>query len=245
MYAFCWQSDRPLPPALDLTGRGWRRMTGCSACGTRAAANHAMLVDGAALLPGLRAGLARLCDHDRRRALVAGVAASADRAVLLSLGFGDAIALPASTEEIEQRAMRLLVPQSGAGLVRRAGPLLLDLAARAVWLAGRRIGLHPREFELLWALAERPGGALGKGDLLHAVCRIAHDPGTNRIAVHVSRLRAKLAQAGVIGLVETVEGGAYRLAGGPASSAVPRDEGTGPRAPFGQSVRDKCIERKP
>lgn len=242
MYAFCWYSDRPLPPALDLTGRGWRRLHACARCNVQPRDSCAVLVDGATLLPGLGEGLERFRDHDRRRALVAGVAASTDRATLLALGFGDAVAMPASPEEIEQRALRLLVPQSGASLVRRAGPLLLDLAARTVWLAGREIVLHPREFAVLWTLAERPGMALGKGELLQAVCHIGHDPGTNRIAVHVSRLRAKLAAAGVAGLVETVDGGAYRLAPWPSRF---RNEGTGPDEPFGQTARDKCIERKP
>lgn len=243
MYAFCWYSERPLPPALDLTGRGWRRVQGCGACSMPAQGSHAVLVDSATLLPRLGEGLARLRDHDRRRALVAGVEASADRAALLALGFGDVVALPASPEEIEQRALRLLVPQSGASLVRRAGPLLLDLAARAAWLAGRQIVLHPREFALLWTLAERPGAAMGKGELLQAVCRIGHDPGTNRIAVHISRLRAKLAEAGVHGLVETVEGGAYRLAPRSPAPGVVCDEGAGPRAPFGQTARNLRIER--
>ena len=49
--------------------------------------------------------------------------------------------------------------------------------------------------------------------LLHDVWRLDFEPGTNSLEVHVSRLRAKLAAAGIVGLVETDPRGGYRLAG--------------------------------
>ena len=42
--------------------------------------------------------------------------------------------------------------------------------------------------------------------------RLDFEPGTNSVEVHVSRLRAKLAAAGIAGLVETDPPGGYRLA---------------------------------
>jgi two-component system OmpR family response regulator len=47
--------------------------------------------------------------------------------------------------------------------------------------------------------------------LLEDVWRLAHDPQTNSVEVHVSRLRSKLAAAGCAELVETVPQGGYRL----------------------------------
>ena len=82
-----------------------------------------------------------------------------------------------------------------------------DALARRRWLA-----LHPREFELLWRLAERPGESVSRARLLREVWRLDFEPGTNTVEVHVSRLRAKLATAGIEGLVETDPQGGYRLA---------------------------------
>lgn len=48
--------------------------------------------------------------------------------------------------------------------------------------------------------------------LLKDVWRISHEPETNSVEVHVSRLRAKLAEAGCAALVATVPQGGYRLA---------------------------------
>jgi len=76
------------------------------------------------------------------------------------------------------------------------------------WLA-----LHPREFGVLWRLADRPGTVVTRKELLRDVWRLSQEPETNSVEVHVSRLRAKLAAAGCGGLVETALEGGYRLAG--------------------------------
>jgi DNA-binding response OmpR family regulator len=77
-------------------------------------------------------------------------------------------------------------------------------------VAGRRLGLHPREFALLWRLAECPGEDVSCAALVSDVWRLAARPETNSLAVHVSRLRAKLRVAGLDGmLASTAEG--YRL----------------------------------
>ena len=47
--------------------------------------------------------------------------------------------------------------------------------------------------------------------MLREVWRLEFEPGTNSIEVHVSRLRAKLALAGIEPLVETVPPGGYRV----------------------------------
>ena len=83
---------------------------------------------------------------------------------------------------------------------------------RDAFVAGRGAGLHPREFLLLWRLAEEPGSAVPASELRSDVWRLAFRPETNSLAVHVSRLRSKLRTAGLDGLIETVADGGYRLA---------------------------------
>ena len=65
---------------------------------------------------------------------------------------------------------------------------------------------------MLWRLADQPGTRVARRQLLRDVWRIHHEPDTNSVEVHVSRLRAKLSGAGCPSLIETAPEGGYRLA---------------------------------
>lgn len=148
----------------------------------------------------------------RQRVLAVGVEDASDRARLLRLGFGDVIGGATDLAEIESRALRIDAAMRSLPRERTFGPLKLDLLRRDAFVAGRGAGLHPREFLLLWRLAEEPGVAVPSSELRSDVWRLAFRPETNSLAVHVSRLRAKLRTAGLSGLVETQPDGGYRLA---------------------------------
>ena len=141
-----------------------------------------------------------------------------ETAELLAEGFGDAIPPEAELGELAQRLARVARQAAAMPRQRDAGPLMLDLFQRDARTDGRWLSLHPREFALLWRLAEAEGDAVPRSELLADVWRLAHDPGTNRVEVHVSRLRAKLAEAGCAGLVATDPAGGYRLSLGPGGS---------------------------
>jgi DNA-binding response OmpR family regulator len=88
-----------------------------------------------------------------------------------------------------------------------AGDLVIDLDLRRAALAGRALALTQIEFSILAHLAgqKRP---VGRDDLLRAVWGYRFDPGTNLVAVHIFRLRAKI--------------GRDRLTGGPQGYALVR-----------------------
>ncbi|MEP3050668.1 MAG: winged helix-turn-helix domain-containing protein [Erythrobacter sp.] len=86
---------------------------------------------------------------------------------------------------------------------REAGDVTLDLFHRDGRVEDRWLGLHPREFELLWRLAEQPGKRFSRRQLLADVWRITYDPETNSVAVHVARVRSKLQPFGLQGLLAT------------------------------------------
>ncbi|MCC6926181.1 MAG: winged helix-turn-helix transcriptional regulator [Novosphingobium sp.] len=130
---------------------------------------------------------------------------------MLRLGFGDALARGPTLEEIEARVLRLEQLAQSLPRYRIHGPIKLDLLAREAYVAGRAVGLHPREFALLWRLAETPGEAVSASELLYDVWRLSFRPETNSLAVHVSRLRTKLRTSGVDGMVETLVDGSYCL----------------------------------
>ncbi len=106
---------------------------------------------------------------------------------------------------------------------REAGDVTLDLFHRDGRVEDRWLGLHPREFELLWRLAEQMGEPMTKQQLLADVWRISYEPETNSVAVHVARVRAKLASFGLSGMLVTHPDGGYFLDAPPGPSAFAFD----------------------
>lgn len=205
MGSFAWISSRPLPRRFDLRAQGWRL-----AEDGRPGGICAGLVDteGGVAPESFAPGL-------RRRALALALPCTRERARWLSAGFADALALDAELGEIEQRALRIVGGAGGGGGAvdptrRHAGRLTLDLVERDARCDGRRLRLHPREFDLLWRLREADGEPVPGKVLLRDVWQLRHLPETNSLAVHVHRLRRKLAAAGLDGMIVT-EGGGYRL----------------------------------
>lgn len=94
---------------------------------------------------------------------------------------------------------------------RVAGEVTLDLFHRDGRVDDRWLGFHPREFELLWRLAEQPGTRITRKELLRDVWRIEHEPETNSVAVHVARVRSKLEPFGLATILVTHPDGGYYL----------------------------------
>lgn len=209
MRQFGWHSAGPIPPGSDLRRLGWQLLEAPGACGD--GESYPLLVRPEGLVFGEWLRLAGATPAERKWYMMLEVADGQERARLLRLGFGDALAPGLSLEELDQRVQRLAERAHGTPRSRRYGSLRLDLLAREAFVAGRALGLHPREFALLWRLADHPGEAVSPGELLGDVWRLAFRPETNSLAVHVSRLRAKLRLSGVDGLIETMPDGAYRL----------------------------------
>lgn len=209
----------PIPTSYDLRRIGWQLLTDSQSSGQREA--HAILgcPHDLPLPKWLTLSGANLTQ--RKWMMMLKVHESSDRARMLRLGFGDALGQDPSLDELELRVLRLTQYADSLPRFRWHGRVQLDLLAREAFVAGRGVGLHPREFALLWRLAETPGDDVGPAELLFDVWRLSFRPETNSLAVHVSRLRTKLRTAGVDGLVETLPSGAYRLASAEPRKALP------------------------
>lgn len=94
---------------------------------------------------------------------------------------------------------------------REAGDVTLDLFHRDGRVEDCWLALHPREFALLWQLAEQPGERLTQRQLLADVWRINFDPETNNLAVLVAQVRAKLEPFGLAQMLATHPDGGYFL----------------------------------
>ncbi len=108
---------------------------------------------------------------------------------------------------------------------REAGDLTLDQfhhdgRVEDVWL-----GLHPREFAMLWMLAERPGEPVAEAHLAADLWRIRFGCETGNIAAHIDRLRARLAMVGLARLIASDGEGGFFL-----------DVSANPRLPSGSDA---------
>ena len=153
----------------------------------------------------------------KQSAIAVGVEEPEVRAQLIGEGFGDALPAKVAQVELAARLLKLDGLERQIPRQQRIGPVTLDLFHRDAQVKGRWVGLHPREFALMWRLAETPHRPVGKQELLRDVWRLSHEPETNSLEVHVSRLRAKLAVSNVGWIVQTHEGGGYCVGTKPPS----------------------------
>jgi DNA-binding response OmpR family regulator len=147
-----------------------------------------------------------------------------DRIVGLGVGADDYLVKPFSPRELVarvrallrrvDRAAQLAAEQFAARASARldlGGELVLDVGARRVELAGVEVHLTRTEFDLLHALARRPGQAMPRERLLAEVWSWPDAPtgaaASRATDSHVKALRRKLGR----GRIRTVQGVGYAL----------------------------------
>ncbi|MFN2101066.1 winged-helix domain-containing protein [Altererythrobacter sp. MF3-039] len=217
MTQFEWLSLMDDPPARwDLRYLGWNLIAPrISGAATSSAARESIAGRARPIIIDWRAASrsdAWVNIADKRWALAIGVDDSTDRAALLEQGIGEALPTNVALVELATRALRLGENAQAMRRFRRAGPVVMDLFHRDGRIGEQWLGLHPREFALVWRLADAPGERVTRRELLADVWRLDHDPETNSVEVHISRLRSKLSISQAGWLIETDPEGGYRLA---------------------------------
>ena len=141
-----------------------------------------------------------------------------DKIVGLELGADDYVTKPFNPHEVVARVRAVLRRSQGEPAPQRVlqiGLLLLDLDAHRVEVNGQEVKLTPTEFSLLQALAEHPGHALTRQELIEGGLGYSYEALERTVDSHIKNLRRKLAAAGAPeDLVETVFGIGYRLVAG-------------------------------
>jgi two-component system phosphate regulon response regulator PhoB len=139
-------------------------------------------------------------------------AEEADRVLGLELGADDYVPKPFGVRELLARVKALFRRSEAASAppeVIKVDRLVLDAGRRSVTAAGKPVDLTATEFEILRAMAARPGRVLSREELIERA-RGEDSAVTDRaIDVHVSSLRRKLGKLGE--MVETVRGVGYRM----------------------------------
>lgn len=136
-----------------------------------------------------------------------------DRVQGLDAGGDDYLVKPFAFAELLARlhALARRPPLSEVQTSLKVADLELDLMARTVTRAGKRIDLKPRELQLLEVLMRHAGQAVTRTMLLEKVWHFHFDPSTNVVETHVSRLRAKIDRGFDSELIVTVRGVGYSI----------------------------------
>lgn len=171
--------------------------------------------DTLALLDTVRSadGLASHIDPDTPMIVLAARTDVLHRIRVLERGGDDVVAKPFSYPELRARIRAVLrrAEVRSAPRVRRIGPLVIDVAARAVRIGDCSVELSAKEYELLLALSGEPSRVFTRNELLRDVWGFRSPGRTRTLDSHACRLRRKMAAAGATGLVVNVWGVGYRL----------------------------------
>lgn len=130
----------------------------------------------------------------------------------LRIGADDYLVKPPRVAELVARleaVVRRAVPadQAQTDHIVVTGDVRVDLGAREVTVAGSRIDLTQKEFELVEVLVARPGCAVSREMLMDRVWGDAFLAVSRSLDVHISTLRGKLGRPG---LITTIRGFGYR-----------------------------------
>ena len=203
----------PLVEGLALEGFAPTRVrTGAEGVVAAEAADFVLLDLG---LPDLDGG--EVCRRIRARSEVPIIVVTAredelDRVRLLEIGADDYVVKPFGFRELVARIRavqrRIARPGRNTATVQQLGPLQIDRGARRVHLDGVEVDLTPKEFDLLAYLAETPGQARSREDIIATVWDEHWWGPTKTLDVHIAALRRKL---GGLSLITTLRNVGYRL----------------------------------
>ena len=141
-----------------------------------------------------------------------------DKIVGLEMGADDYVSKPFNPREVMARIRAVLRRAHGEPApprVIQSGELVMDLDQHQARFGVHPVRLTPTEFCLLQALAEHPGHALTRLELIEKGLGYSYEGLDRTVDSHIKNLRRKLREAGAgPDLIETVFGVGYRLAAG-------------------------------
>ncbi|WLI91497.1 response regulator transcription factor [Massilia sp. R2A-15] len=135
-----------------------------------------------------------------------------DRVRGLETGADDYLVKPFATAELVARIKALARRNAPPPAVLAFGQLRLDTAARRARIGERQIDLSVREWAVLEYLLQHAGRVVSKQQIIEAILPWGDDLTLNAVEVYISRLRLKIADAGVA--IRTIRGFGYMVEAG-------------------------------
>ncbi|MFL6674795.1 MAG: response regulator transcription factor [Massilia sp.] len=132
-----------------------------------------------------------------------------DRVRGLELGADDYLVKPFATPELVARIRALARRNAPRPALLSLGQLALDIEARRARVGERALELSVREWAVLEYLLQHAGRVVSKQQIIDAIEPWGDDLTLNAVEVYVSRLRTKLADAGIA--IRTIRGFGYLL----------------------------------
>ena len=160
---------------------------------------------------GTRIAQLRELAVDRPLLVLAHGGSATRRADALYAGADDVMPADGEPCELVARAVALSRRAARPALRLAYDDLSIDLVARRVSRAGCPVNLPSREYDLLVRLARSANQAVSRAELWQSVWRLSFDPGTNRIDVHMARLRQRIDRGHAHSMLRTVRGVGYAL----------------------------------
>ena len=132
-----------------------------------------------------------------------------DRVRGLETGADDYLVKPFATAELVARIRALARRNTPKPTVLALGQLTLDTSARRARIGERPLDLSVREWAVLEYLMQQEARVVSKQQIIDAILPWGDDLTLNAVEVYVSRLRLKLADAGIA--IRTIRGFGYML----------------------------------
>jgi DNA-binding response OmpR family regulator len=173
------------------------------------------------MLPGMDG--AKVCEVIRAESRIPVIMLTArdtdlDKVAMLESGADDYVTKPFSPPELVARVRAVLrraeapVAAVNDGTIVDVGGLHIDAERHEVTVDGRYVAVTAREFDLLLALARRPGVVLTREQLLKDSLGFAEYVDARGVDVHIRHLREKLGDdAAEPRFIQTVRGVGYRI----------------------------------
>jgi len=127
----------------------------------------------------------------------------------LELGADDYLVKPFATAELVARLKALVRRNTPKPALLALGDLSLDVAAKRARIGDKTVELSVREWAVLEYLLQHGARVVSKQQIIDAILPWGDDLTLNAVEVYISRLRLKIADAGVA--IRTIRGFGYML----------------------------------